>query len=905
VRYFLNLGLILILLVALPAAQVAGGSVPVPQAQGGGVANLMAQMSAAEKVGQLFLVTFYGPTAADGTDIQKLIAQYHVGGVMLLAANDNFTDTVATSSQVFALTRQLQAANTRLYTAAGAEAATLTVPLFVGWPQTESGYQTGGFLAWPSNMTLGATWDPAQAEAIGALAGRELAALGINLLLGPSLDVSETPEAHGTWDVGTDVYGGNPFWTGVIGQAYIRGVHTGAGGQVAVVPGHFPGQGASDRNPDKEVTTLHKSLEAMRQSDLIPFFAAAGRGITESLAVADGLMTTHVRLQGFQGGRQTTLPLSFDQQTLSQLLTLPEMGKWRVNGGLTLSGSLGADAIKQFAAPFKPRLVARDAFLAGNDLLYLADFGNNPRTDQTGNVIDTLTYFTQRYIEDQTFAAKVDGAVARILALKLARYVGQAEPTGDVTLAGPDQDRVLALAQAAATLISGEVTTPPVPSDRMVFFTDARAAALCSVCPMTSRLDRRALERSVVQLYGSNGSGQVQEGRLQSFTFDDLANYLSSSVLPTPEPGVGTPTPTPPAVETALAQASWLVFSMLDVNPAVPASSVVSSFLSQRPDLLRGKRIVVFGFGAPYYLDTTDLSKINAYFALYSVGPVFTQTAARLLFNELVPRGAPPVSVASVGYDLREVTSPDPARSFEIASPSIPQTSTVQVGTTVLLRTTEILDHNGRQVPDGTQVNFSVLYQGVEFPAILGAQTAAGVAEVSLTLPANRAGQMEVTASSGQAQARFSLRFLVPENKQIVVITVIPPTATPLPSTPTVTLAPTSTPVPPTATSTSTVTPTPTPTPTPPDRLAWSDFLVLCLCLAAVMVGGYFASAVGADPQQRLRVALAGAIGVLLGYNAYAMGWPGTIWLDMLLGGVGGLAVGWFGFVRRGWGRTR
>jgi hypothetical protein len=258
-----------------------------------------------------------------------------------------------------------------------------------------------------------------------------------------------------------------------------------------------------------------------------------------------------------------------------------------------------------------------------------------------------------------------------------------------------------------------------------------------------------------------------------------------------------------------------------------------------------------------------------------------------------------------VGYDLRDVTAPDPARGFEIVSPLLPPTATVQVGTTVQLRTTEILDHNGRPVPDGTAVQFSVLYQGVEFPALLEAQTAAGVAEVALTLPANRTGQMEVTASSGQARARFALRFLIPENKQIVVITVIPPTATPLPPTPTPTSTPTATPLPPTATATATLTPTPVPTPPPPPRLVWMDFFVLCICLAGVIAGGYFVSAWGADPQQRFRVALSGAIGVLVGYNAFAVGWPGTIWVDMLGGGLAGLVIGWFGFVRWGWGRTR
>ena len=42
-------------------------------------------------------------------------------------------------------------------------------------------------------MAIGATWQPDYAEDVGTIAGRELSALGINMLLGPSLDVLENP----------------------------------------------------------------------------------------------------------------------------------------------------------------------------------------------------------------------------------------------------------------------------------------------------------------------------------------------------------------------------------------------------------------------------------------------------------------------------------------------------------------------------------------------------------------------------------------------------------------------------------------------------------------------------------------------------------------------------------------
>src|SRR5688572_7346859 len=54
------------------------------------VGNLITRMSAEERVGQLFLVTFTGTDAGPQSPIYDLITNYHVGGVVLTRANDNF-----------------------------------------------------------------------------------------------------------------------------------------------------------------------------------------------------------------------------------------------------------------------------------------------------------------------------------------------------------------------------------------------------------------------------------------------------------------------------------------------------------------------------------------------------------------------------------------------------------------------------------------------------------------------------------------------------------------------------------------------------------------------------------------------------------------------------------------------
>jgi hypothetical protein len=80
----------------------------------------------------------------------------------------------------------------------------------------------------------------------------------------------------------------------------------------------------------------------------------------------------------------------------------------------------------------------------------------------------------------------------------------------------------------------------------------------------------------------------------------------------------------------------------------------------------------------------------------------------------------------------------------------------------------------------------------------------------------------------------------------------------------------------------------------------------------AVVVAGYRLSAAEAPPSQRVRIALAGAIGALVGFNFYALGLPGadiarafgvlaaSAWV--FLGAGVGLVTGWVWFARRGQG---
>ena len=72
------------------------------------VRALLNSMTPEERVGQLFLVTFSGTDFTESSPIYDLIANQHVGGVILLAENDNFVSQPNTVVSANRLINSLQ-----------------------------------------------------------------------------------------------------------------------------------------------------------------------------------------------------------------------------------------------------------------------------------------------------------------------------------------------------------------------------------------------------------------------------------------------------------------------------------------------------------------------------------------------------------------------------------------------------------------------------------------------------------------------------------------------------------------------------------------------------------------------------------------------------------------------------
>lgn len=737
--------------------------------------RILQEMSVEERVGQVFLVSFTGSYFEGNVQIQQLIRDYHVGGVVLRSENDNFSGPENTLARLQQMTSDLQSANL----AAAQENNVLSyTPLLIGISQ-EGDLDSGdsilnGMSYLPNQMTIGATWDPALAESTGRILGSELSALGINLLFGPSLDVLDVVSPYSGTDLGTGSFGGSPYWVGRMGQAYIKGIHNGSENKVAVIATHFPGIGSSDRQPEEEIATVRKSLELLKQVELAPFFAVTDLGLEES-QVTDGLLLSHTRYQGFQGNILTsTKPVSFDANALETIMELPELSPWRENGGVIVSDDLGSEAVRKFVDPlgtgYDARQVARTALMAGNDMLYMGNIVASGDPDSTTTVMRTINYFVQKYQEDSVFRIRVDQAATKIIALKLALFPSFSEadvlPVSEALESiGQQQDGVTDIVQAAVTLISPGSTdlatvlpNPPEISDHIVILTDTITYAQCSTCTTQSLSPGESIFSSLIRLYGSGSGDPIQSSNLNTISYERVRLLLEKAE------GVE-------EVQILLNSADWIIFTFTSLENDQLDTTVFRRLFNERQDLVRNKKIIGMAFSEPYNLDATDISKFAAYYSFYTKIPPVYDLASRVLMQELTPTGTLPVSMQGIGYDLATVTSPDPNQiipliieaPIELNIPvSTPPTGysqplLYQAGDTIPVKAGLILDHNGNPVPDGTKVNFIIdtMATGGTVEQ-LQADTVDGYARVMYVIPS--IGSLELRATADPAKTSQILR---------------------------------------------------------------------------------------------------------------------------------------------------
>ena len=513
---------------------------------------------------------------------------------------------------------------------------------------------------------------------------------------------------------------------------------------------------------------------------------------------------------------------------------------WRAQGGLLVSGELGAPAIRRHyatsPAEFPYRRIALDAFTAGHDLLYLGRFSSDDTWESERlNIKETIGFFQERYVNDPDFAQEVDERVRRILRLKMRLHGQETEgsvASADASLpAAIPLDSVLVQESSLDTLLEGRgaalataaqvardsvsilypdpreanevLARVPQAGEQILIFTDSRLQQECDDCIAEAAVGPDAIQNIILRLYGPGATDQLTEDQITSLAFADLEELLDAELqadaIPVVIPTV-TPAPTPqsqPGTEPEAASegqtagvpaaaandleddgldknsktsrhienADWILFAMLDVdNDTHPQSDALKRFLRQHSDELASKYVAVFALNAPYFLDATEISKLNAYYGVYSKTQPFLEGAVRALFRSYAPIGAPPMSVVGTRFSsLSERLAPDPGRMIEfrigaqdgtvVADQATALDETppaVDAGAVVQLAAGPVLDRNGNPVGDGEMVEFELALDG-DVPAqyVERVPSRAGMAVKQVLLA--QGGTVQAIARAGEA----------------------------------------------------------------------------------------------------------------------------------------------------------
>ncbi|MFB6845193.1 glycoside hydrolase family 3 protein [Streptomyces sp. NPDC056373] len=137
-------------------------------------------------------------------------------------------------------------------------------------------------VALPSPTALAATWDPGLAHRAGVLLAQEARRKGVHLLLAPTVNLHRSPLGGRHFEA----YSEDPYLTGRIGAAYVRGVQSGG---VGTTVKHFV---ANDAETDRLTVNNLLSERALRELYLAPFEA-----IVEN-AHPWGIMTAYNSVNG-------------------------------------------------------------------------------------------------------------------------------------------------------------------------------------------------------------------------------------------------------------------------------------------------------------------------------------------------------------------------------------------------------------------------------------------------------------------------------------------------------------------------------------------------------------------------------------------------------------------------------
>ena len=376
---------------------------------------------------RLCVVDFPGPSPS--SELERLIAERHIGGVVVFRKN------VQSPAQMAALTAALQSVALN----AGAPPLWVAIDHEGGvvnrFGRSVAGSGTARVTPLPSPMALGAAGSTALAREAGLVAGRELRAMGIHHNYAPAVDVNNNPANP---IIGARAFGESPALVESMGLAYIDGLQS-AG--VAATVKHFPGHGDVMVDSHLALPRVDHPIERLERVELPPFAAAVRAGVAS-------VMPAHIVYPALD---PTGVPATMSRPILTGLVR----ERWQFQGFIC-SDSLQMRAI---ADNYGVGEAAVAAVRAGCDQLLAL----GPEALQQ-EVMDAVALAIEH---GDLPAGRVADALRRVEAA-VAKWGPKSAPAGTVMIDGADHDGVAKrIADAAVTLVRDRAGIVPLRGPRI------------------------------------------------------------------------------------------------------------------------------------------------------------------------------------------------------------------------------------------------------------------------------------------------------------------------------------------------------------------------------------------------------------------------------------------------------
>lgn len=248
--------------------------------------SILACLTLEERIGQCFMPALN--TVSDSQNIKvfkKYIDDLHVGGVVLFAGDLNSL-------------LELRKVGTER-----------KVPLFFSIDaEWGLGMRLSDAPVFPKNGNINKETEETVMFDYGREVARESRIFGINMILGPVVDINIIPGS----EIGRRSFGNDAYRVANLAVSYAKGLESGG---VISVAKHFPGHGAAQGNSHVGKSINFRSITEIDSVELLPFREYINSGLS-------GIMASHIQVPSISN---EMLPSSVSYDILSVLLR-DEMG---------------------------------------------------------------------------------------------------------------------------------------------------------------------------------------------------------------------------------------------------------------------------------------------------------------------------------------------------------------------------------------------------------------------------------------------------------------------------------------------------------------------------------------------------------------------------------------------------